>query len=152
MLKLKNENLTNICPTIYNELFSNRKKYNREQKIYNQRLPKINKKSFSPLFAFNEYKSIINLNQNSKRSNNSNNQIMTDRQNKNEHKNISTNFHFYYNKKNDYRKSNFIQKEKSKKIGLTVKNIELEENKDNKSKSIINNLYTLKDLKKKKII
>ena len=154
MLKLKNENLTNIRPIIYNDLFSNKKNYNRKQKINKEKLPKINTNSLSPKINFNEYG---NINQNSKRSNDSNNynhHQITDRQYKHEHSKILTNYHFFYNKKNNYRRNNNInvKNQKLKKNGLNIKNIELEDNKDIKSKSITNyNLYTLKDINIKNI-
>ena len=137
------KNLTNIGPPLYNDLFSNRKNYNKKNTSNMHIFPKINTKSLSPFI--NKTKNI-----NIKRENETK-VLMTDRPFN--HGNFKRR-NFFNNKKINLTKGIIhLKKEKYKKYGLSVKNIELEKNNEN---NIELNFCRLKDinmndiLKKKK--
>ena len=121
---MKRENLIEITPFIYNDLFSNRNNYNKEHKNNKQIFPKINPKSFS-----SQNKIISKINN---KLNEIGNYGMKDKTFKYNTKKALTNTNFFRNNKIQNSKiRNYLRKDNQKKTNyLSIKNIELEENKD----------------------
>ena len=133
------ENLTNISPEFYNNLFSNKKSYNKENKYNKHIFPRINSNSLSP--SFNK-----TINMNSTREKEANYAVLSDRTYKHKNKKILN----FYKTRNIISKGILhLKEEKYKKYGLSVKNIELKNTNEN---NYDNKLYKLKDLNTKNII
>ena len=107
--------LKNIQPSLYNDLYSiKNNKYSREIKNIQKSLPKINQVSLSPKV------------QNNKNKDNSNVYQLTDRPIIHAYNKAYTNLNFFYNKKSRNRKGAlYLNCKKTKKFGLSVKNIVL---------------------------
>ena len=132
--------LTNIQPSLYNDLYSiKNNKYSREIKNIQKTLPKINKVALSPIV------------QNNNKKDNSNVYQLTDRPIIHEYNKIYTNLNFFYNKKSRNRKEVLhLNSKKANKFGLSVKNIVLlDKIKNNFESKYITNY---KDLNLKQIL